>query len=404
MTPPGAGPAGAFGLGWLQSGPTVPIVKLSALPVFCNALYPTAAEARSAPAGDLDLQFAPDTGYLWNAAFDPALASYNPAYENSLHYSPTFAAFASELADRLVRRYGLRGRRVVEIGSGEGNFLAMLCERGVDSAIGYDPSFDPRRSKVVTSERMHIVAQHYPTDRSVDAALVICQHVLEHVGDPEALVAGVRRSLENRDTAVYFEVPDATYMLSQRAVWDLIYEHRSYFAAPTLSTLFRRHGFDVVDVDRTFGDQYLYLEARTAATPDAATDPAVPDAGGGALAKLGELAAGFGGHVAALRETWTTRLEEMVGSGRVAVWGAGSKGVTFLNLVAPGRDVAHVVDINPNKTGLHVPGTGQQVLSPDMAVAAGLDHVVVMNPLYVPEISRQLAALGCSAPVVAVNH
>jgi hypothetical protein len=236
--------------------------------------------------------------------------------------------------------------------------------------------------------------------------LVLCQHVLEHVPDPAGLVAGVRRSLAGRDTVVYFEVPDATYMLAQRAVWDLIYEHHSYFAAPTLTTLFQRERFEVLEVDRTFGDQYLYLEARAAG---AGTDGPAGDGAGGddhrrsELTKLGELAAGFGEHVQGLRDAWTSRLGDMVGSGKVAVWGAGSKGVTFLNLVAPGRDVAHVVDINPNKAGLHVPGTGQRVVGPDEAVRGGLDHVVVMNPLYVGEIAKQLAELGCDAEVVAVS-
>ena len=89
---------------------------------------------------------------------------------------------------------------------------------------------------------------------------------------PSALVEGVRRSIpDGARTAVYFEVPDATYMVSELAVWDLIYEHVSYFAAPTLELLFRRAGFDVTEVDRAFGDQYLYLEAVPAARRRRAT-------------------------------------------------------------------------------------------------------------------------------------
>jgi SAM-dependent methyltransferase len=372
------------------------------VPVFCNALLPTASEARAAPTGDIELAWSPTSGYLWNRAFDPALVAYDPAYENSLHHSPRFQAFARHVAERLVARYDLRGRRIVEIGPGEGNFLALLCELGANEGVGYDAAYDPARHKVVTSERMRIIPAYYPFDRPVDGDLVVCQHVLEHLADPAALVEGVRRSIpDGRATAVYFEVPDATYMVEQLAVWDLIYEHRSYFAAPTLEALFLRAGFEVTEVDRAFGDQYLYLEARAGDGRSAEGADAVPDPA--ALAKLGELVAAFGDQVRRVVTTWSERLAQWVGAGPVAVWGAGSKGVTFLNLVEAGADVAYVVDVNPNKAGLHVPGTGQAVVDPAALAGRPLETVVVMNPLYVDEIRATLAELGSRADVVAVT-
>lgn len=384
---------------WLTDGAwPEPVVTLPQLPVFCNALLANEADALAAPRGDLELCYSPETGYLWNRAFDPALVAYNPSYENSLHYSPRFVDFVTALADRLIARYGLRDRDLVEIGSGEGNFLALLCERGDNRGVGYDPSFDPARAKVRSSERMRIIQEYYPVDRAVQADLVLCQHVLEHVPDPAGLVAGVHASLSGGHTPVYFEVPDATYMVEQLAVWDLIYEHVSYFAAPTLQLVFERAGFEITELDRAFGDQYLHVEA----CPGRGSAAADPDPA--ALAKLTELVTTFGDHVERLRHRWTERLGELVDTGRVAVWGAGSKGVTFLNLVEPGRRVRYVVDVNPNKAGLHVPGTGQMIVGPDDLTQDGVDAVVVMNPLYVDEIRDMLAGRGLHPAVVAVNE
>ena len=377
------------------------MLRLEQLPVFCNALLPDRASALAAPRGDLELCYSPETGYLWNQAFNPELTAYNPSYENSLHYSPRFVSFATQLVDRLVARYELSGKRIVEIGCGEGNFLAQLCERG-NTGVGYDPSYDPTRLKVATSAAMRIEADYYPTEQPIDADLVVCQHVLEHVADPASLLAGVRRSLVptvERRTAVYFEVPDATYMVEQLAVWDLIYEHMSYFSAPTVRLLFESCGFDVTDIDRSFGDQYLYVEAVAGSAPASAAAP-VDTA---ELTKLTELVATFGEHVKRLVAYWNTNLAALVQMGPVALWGAGSKGVTFLNLIEAGREVTHVIDVNPNKTDLYVPGTGHCISGPDALIGAGVQTVLVMNPLYVSEVQSMLALRGLQPDVLSVS-
>ena len=67
---------------------------------------------------------------------------------------------------------------------------------------------------------------------------------------------------------------------------------------------------------------------------------------------------------------------------RVVVWGAGAKGVMFLNLlkVTTGSGVDWVVDINPRKKGHFVPLRGQRIVGPDYLSQNSPDLVVVMNP------------------------
>ncbi|MEM7237791.1 MAG: methyltransferase, partial [Pseudomonadota bacterium] len=67
-----------------------------------------------------------------------------------------------------------------------------------------------------------------------------------------------------------------------------------------------------------------------------------------------------------------------------------------------GAEVEQVVDINPHKQGKFLPGTGHRVVAPDMLVGSPPDTVVVMNPIYLPEIGAQLGDLGLSPELVAV--
>ena len=54
---------------------------------------------------------------------------------------------------------------------------------------------------------------------------------------------------ERPDTVVFFQIPNARYVLCDVAFWDIYYEHCSYFTKGSLARLFRQAGFEVRDGD-----------------------------------------------------------------------------------------------------------------------------------------------------------
>ncbi len=266
--------------------------------------------------------------------------------------------------------------------------MAMLCEQGDNRGIGYDPSHDPGRTAAVASGRVTIVAEPYPADRPVEGRLVYSRHVFEHLTDPVAVLSGIRRSIDRRDDVVlYLEVPDATYMLEAPAAWDLIYEHPLYWTEATLRTTARRCGFSPVASGRSFADQYLWVDAR-AGVVDADSFPSTDD-----LERSRAASAGFGSEVRGLVDRWNVRLSELTERGPVAMWGAGSKGVSFLSLIDDPGLVTAVVDLNPHKHGRFTPVGGSPVIAPD-TLDSGTAVVLVTNPLYLDEVRNDLVDAG----------
>ena len=100
---------------------------------------------------------------------------------------------------------------------------------------------------------------------------------------------------------------------------------------------------------------------------------------------------------------WQRKLENMKKNGRYAViWGAGSKGVTFLNTLEIQDQVKYIVDINPHKQGKYVAGTGQKIIPPEFLRENQPDTVIVMNPNYLEEIQHLLAEMKVTSKVIAV--
>jgi len=368
---------------------------LDRVPILANRLAPSAPEARSAPRGNIHLGLCRACGMIANAAFDPAAVAYTQSYENALDGSPRFRAYARDLAAHLIETYDLVGKTIVEIGCGKGEFLILLCEIGANRGIGFDPSYEGPAEVMCGAGRIEFVRDLYGDACAHPAAdFIACRHVLEHIPDPRAFLAGVRRVARIRTgAAVFFEVPDAMFTLRDLGVWDIIYEHCSYFTAPSLDRLFRESGFSPRTVASVFGGQFLTIEA-AAGEANRGEDPRH------AVGEIAALADRFADAFRREVERWRERLARARDEGRrIALWGAGSKGVSFLNAIPEADAVCAVVDINPRKRGAFVAGTGHRIVAPEDLVRRPPDAVLAMNPNYEGEIREALARLGIAADV-----
>lgn len=335
-----------------------------------------------------------DCGHVFNHAFDASRLAYAPGYENSQHASSVFRDYAERLVDRLIADHGIHDRAVVDIGCGRGDLLALICERGGNRGFGFDPSYagTAAKDRPFTIQREFFGPEHAAAIRP---SLVSCRHVLEHVEDPIEFLRGLRDTLSACwDAVLYLEVPSGEELLTSLGLWDYLYEHVSYFSAQSLQAVLSAAGFEVLSMRRDFGGQFLCAEARVGAAPGGRNAT-----GQTAEAGVREAATGMVQRLAHWRE-WAAALPE---DGTCWLWGAGSKGVMFLNLLslhAPGK-IDRVVDQNADKHGRFVSGTGQEIVGPDALRHGGVKRIVLMNGIYEHEVRARLTALGI-APQLTV--
>jgi len=365
----------------------------------CN----TREAAKAFPRADISLGLCRQCGFIYNALFDSNLVRYSSECEESQGCSPTFNAFARRLAEDLVEKYSLREKRIIEIGCGKGEFLKLICSLGPNYGVGFDPGYIPGRSThEVAPDRIEFIRDYYSEKYAAyQGDLICCRMTLEHIPDTAVFLETVRGSIRQRkQTIVFFQVPDVTRILRRCAFEDIYYEHCSYFSPDSLARLFRRTNFDIIDLRTAYNDQYILIEAKPTNTHQGyAYSSRKP------VDTLAGLAVDFEKTYPSVLRHWKDQLDRCHReSKRVVLWGGGSKGVTFLNVIEGSAVIDYVVDINPYRQQTFMAGTGQLIVAPRFLRDYQPDIVIIMNSVYREEIQHDLHQLGLNPQVMTLAH
>jgi SAM-dependent methyltransferase len=377
----------------------VVIHEIASLPVNSGLNTNSRLEAKGIARGELLLASCDHCGHLSNRLFRKDIAEYNDRYEDSQAFSPTFSAYASDLAKRWINEWDLAGRTIVEIGAGRGDFSRTLADSGAGHVIGMDPTSTPDRAGEDLGGRVSWLPQNFDVPSSLpNCDAVVFRHVLEHIAEPRELLGALYEALRGRpEVPVLVEIPDATRILAERAFWDVYYEHCAYFFPETVRALFESCGFEVHDISSAYSDQYLLV----AATASGQAHPV--ELATEVVTSLQGRAIEFHDHVDRTLHDWQQELDSRRARGEeVVLWAAGSKSTSFLTHLDYEGVIERVVDINPFKHGLFCVGSGLPIVSPASLSDRPPNCIVVMNGIYADEIEGDLRRMGLETEVLTL--
>ncbi len=267
-----------------------------------------------------------------------------------------------------IASYGLRGRKIVEIGCGRGDFLALLRECGVE-ASGVEHQEEAVRN---CRERGLRVQQGFVGDRAArldhapfDAFLILM--FLEHLPDPRATLAGIRGNLAAGAVGLV-EVPNFDMVLRHQLFSEFIADHLCCFTRETLERTLSSSGFDVLECREERYEYVLSAVVRKRAPLD-----------------LGDFRAS--------RETLRREVDDYLlalPGKKVAVWGAGHQALAILSLLDLAGKIRYVVDSAPFKQGRYTPATHIPIVPPEALANDPVDAVIVMAASYSDEVARIL--------------
>jgi SAM-dependent methyltransferase len=217
-----------------------------------------------------------DVVYANPAPSDDLLSS---AYEEAGYDSPEEAAFAArtygQLLGGIIEQLPSK-RRGLDIGAGDGAFLATMLDAGFSEVTGVEPSTAPIRAasdRVRPFIRQGMFSAKDFTPGYFD--LITCFQALEHVTDPARLSQEVHSLLAPGGAAMF--VCHNRRALSARAlgrrspIFDV--EHLQLFSPRSLRYLLEHTGYVKVEVKPIFNRYPLRYWAKLFPLPAAAKKP-----------------------------------------------------------------------------------------------------------------------------------
>lgn len=237
--------------GYAERRPEAPDAVVAGLPeavdlILAGAAQPPPPPSPSPPPG-------PGSVDDWESHW----ATYAEAVEDN----PAQAYRRDLIVDAVERAVG-RPRRVVDVGSGQGDLLAALAQRWPDAELmGIELTAEGIRhaaAKVpgAAFHQVDLLAEPVPAAAEGWADAVVCSEVLEHVDDPSVLARAAARCLAPGG-ALVVTVPGGP-----RTAFDKHIGHRRHFRVARLRDALEGAGLEVEQVSGTgfpFFDLYKLI-------------------------------------------------------------------------------------------------------------------------------------------------
>lgn len=301
---------------------------------------------------------------------DNLAGDYYDEYIMAQTHSVHSRTYSRRLAKEFVSAFNLRGRRLLEVGCGDGEFMSYLIEEGVQPE-GVEPSTP--FVKIARNKGLDVVQGYFGFESSFkedsfDA--IASRAVFEHLKNLNEVLQCAWKALRDGGVGL-IEVPSFEKAIKDRRYYDVFSDHVVYYTKHSLIELLERNGFEVIKIFNEFEDEYIvvYFKKNISYNLNSFVD-----------------------HMASYRKSFEINLKEIKASGkRIVLWGAGAKGNALINFCdIKDGDIDCVVDSDPHKVGKYTIGNHFRIFAPDIILENPPDVIIITAMAFYGEILSQI--------------
>ena len=301
-------------------------------------------------------------------------------------FSKTMVELRRYQYKHLIDSYHLEGKKFIEVGCGQGEFLKVLSEFPVE---GHGIEHDPHLVELARAQGLDVTEGFTETEDTRFAGglydVFLSFNFLEHQPDPSTMLQAIYRNLED-DAMGLITVPSFEYIMDHNSYYELIRDHLAYYTFETLTPLLERNGFQVEECEVINRDTLSVIVRKR---PQMDTE------------NLLEC------YVNLKREMETYMKYLDAWDKKVAIWGASHQGFTLAATTKLGEKARYIIDSAPFKQGKFAPASHLPIVGPDHFHEHPVDAIIITAPGYTDEIAasiRQKFGTAVEIRAMRSNH
>ena len=329
---------------------------------------------------------------------------FSSEYAYFSSFSSSFLAHVENYVSKMVGRFGLdKTSHVVEVASNDGYLLQYFAEKDIP-CLGVEPTLST--AAMAREKGIEVVTEFFGEKIALElvaqgksADLTAANNVLAHVPDINDFVKGFSVLLNPQGVAT-FEFPHLVNLV-EKSQFDTIYhEHYSYLSLTSVNTIFLANNlaiFDVEEISTHGGSLRVYAQRLDAGNHEKrlSVDDLLKKEESIGLNSI-EYYQGFQGRAEEIKLSFLEFLIDCKRKGLSVVgYGAAAKGNTMINFAGVREDlISFVVDKNPAKQDMFLPGSRIAIKSVEYLRANRPDYIVVLPWNLSDEISAEFSDLA----------
>lgn len=359
-----------------------PLMILDNMPASAQDI-PDAYQVKNDHGLTLNLCQCPKCGLV---QFDCKPVSYYRDVIRSSGYSSTMHDLRYSQYKHLIETYHLEGKKFIEVGCGQGEFLSVLNEFPVKT---FGIEHKATLVELAKSKGLNVVQGFVENGEcKIQGApfdVFLSFNFLEHQPNPNEMLEGIYNNLTD-DGMGLITVPSLEYILEHDGYYELIRDHLAYYSFETLRFLLEKNGFQVLEQQMINRDTIAMIVSKR---------------------KKVNISNLIDSYSYIKKETLNYINSQLNIGRRVGIWGASHQGFTLAATADLGEKVTYIIDSAPFKQGKFAPTSHIPIISPDAAVKDPVDTIIIIAPGYTDEIAsiiRKDFPSGTTIMALKSNH